>query len=155
MRFVIDKNAKCFIIKLDTILHPKNFIYFLRFKVYITQKKERGIIMQQTKQFLEASKSLLGEKFIAISSEDSIKYNTTEKDGVKLMVSIQDENSSVFLDLIQVKVKNTTPSISTSDLKNIKGKQVDFKNLRIGIYNSQLIFSAEDIFISKKADNTK
>lgn len=108
--------------------------------------------MQQSKQFLEASKALLGNKFIAISSEDSIKYNSSEKDGIKIMVSLQDENSVVFLDLIQVKVRNTSPSISVNDLKNIKGKEVNFKNLKINIYNSQFTFSAEDVFIVKKGD---
>ncbi|MCK1167687.1 hypothetical protein MXZ34_07595 [Streptococcus uberis] len=111
--------------------------------------------MQQTKQFLEATVSLLGEKFIAISVEDSIKYNTTEKDGIKMMVSIQDENSAVFLDLIQVKVKNTSPSISNNDLNDIRGKQIRFKNLRIGIYNSQFVFSAEDAFLLRKTEANK
>ncbi|MTC89815.1 hypothetical protein GKS17_08080 [Streptococcus uberis] len=111
--------------------------------------------MQQTKQFLDATVSLLGEKFIAISVEDSIKYNTTEKDGIKMMVSIQDENSAVFLDLIQVKVKNTSPSISNNDLNDIRGKQIRFKNLRIGIYNSQFVFSAEDAFLLRKTEANK
>ncbi|MFU2223139.1 hypothetical protein [Streptococcus pluranimalium] len=111
--------------------------------------------MQQTKQFLEASKELLGNKFIAISSEDSIKYNSNEKDGIKMMVSLQDEDSVVFMDLIQVKVRNTTPSVSNSDLSQIKGKQVNFKNLRIGLFNSQLTFSADDVFIVKKNGSDK
>lgn len=111
--------------------------------------------MQQTKQFLEASTTLLGQKFIAISVEDSVKYNSSEKDGIKLMVSLQDENSVVFLDLIQVKVRNISPSISENDLNNIKGKRINFKNLKIGIYNSQLTFSAEDVFLIKKGENDK
>lgn len=106
--------------------------------------------MQQTKQFLDASISLLGNKFIAISSEDSIKFNTSEKDGIKLMISLQDEHSPVYLDLIQVKVRNTSPNLSAHDLVNLKGKQVNFKNLRIGIYNSQFTFSAEDVSIVNK-----
>ncbi|MFS6542686.1 hypothetical protein, partial [Staphylococcus haemolyticus] len=101
--------------------------------------------MQQTKQFLDASISILGNKFIAISYEDSVKFNTSEKDGIKLMVSLQDENSPVFLDLIQVKVRNTSPNLSVHELANLKGKQVNFKNLRIGIYNSQFTFAAEDV----------
>lgn len=111
--------------------------------------------MQQVKSFLEASKKLLGEKFVAISYEDSMKFGTNEKDGIKIMTSIQDDNSVVFLDLIQVKIRNTTPSISKSDLENIKGQQIKFKNLRIGIYNSQLIFSAEDVFLLKNGGNNK
>lgn len=111
--------------------------------------------MQQTKQFLEASTALLGQKFIAISVEDSVKYNSSEKDGIKLMVSLQDENSVVFLDLIQVKVRNISPSISENDLNNIKGKRINFKNLKIGIYNSQLTFSAEDVFLIKKGESDK
>lgn len=107
--------------------------------------------MQQTKQFLDASISILGNKFIAISYEDSVKFNTSEKDGIKLMVSLQDENSPVFLDLIQVKVRNTSPNLSVHELANLKGKQVNFKNLRIGIYNSQFTFAAEDVSIINKS----
>ncbi|MEQ9763579.1 hypothetical protein [Streptococcus jiangjianxini] len=111
--------------------------------------------MQQTKQFLEASKELLGNKFIALSSEDSIKYNSNEKDGIKMMISLQDEDSVVFMDLIQIKVRNTSPSISSGDLSQIKGKQVNFKNLRIGLFNSQLTFSADDVFVIKKNGSDK
>lgn len=84
--------------------------------------------MQQTRQFLDEARKLLGEKFIVISCEDSIKYKTSEKDGIKIMVSLQDDNSVVFLDLIQVKIRNTAPSIPSNEMANIKGKQVKFKN---------------------------
>lgn len=63
--------------------------------------------MQQTRQFLDEARKLLGEKFIVISCEDSIKYKTSEKDGIKIMVSLQDDNSVVFLDLIQVKIRKS------------------------------------------------
>lgn len=111
--------------------------------------------MQQSKQFLSAATKLLGNKFIAISSEESTKFGTDEKDGIKMMISIQDEESIVFLDLIQVKVRNTNPSISKTDLEKIKGQQVKFKNLRIGIYNSQFTFSAEDVFLMKNGGDSK
>lgn len=111
--------------------------------------------MQQTRQFLDEARKLLGEKFIVISCEDSIKYKTSEKDGIKIMVSLQDDNSVVFLDLIQVKIRNTTPSIPSNEMANIKGKQVKFKNLKMGIFNSQFTFSAEDVYIIKKEGDTK
>ena len=41
--------------------------------------------MQQSKQFLSAAAKLLGNKFIAISSEESTRFGTNEKDGIKMM----------------------------------------------------------------------
>lgn len=111
--------------------------------------------MQQSKQFLSAAVKLLGSKFIAISSEESTKFGTNEKDGIKMMISIQDEESVIFLDLIQVKVRNTNVSISKVDLEKIRGQQVKFKNLRIGIYNSQFTFSADDVFLAKNEGDRK
>lgn len=79
----------------------------------------------------------------------SKKYGTNEYDGYKILVSIQDPNSPIYFDLIQVKVKNLTPSISGESIENIQNRKLNFSNLTMGIYNSDFTFYADDFSIDK------
>lgn len=89
---------------------------------------------------------LLGKKFLAIKSYDpAYKRDTNELDGYRLNISLQDENSPFYMELITVKVKNTSPTLSVQELSNNKSREVKLKNLKISYFNNNLFFTAEDI----------
>lgn len=89
---------------------------------------------------------ILGDNFVAVNPmSETTDYKTKESNGYQVNVSIQDENSPAFMELITVKIRNVTPTLSYEIMKNNKTRRVKFKNLRIGVWNNQPTFSAEDI----------
>ena len=105
--------------------------------------------MQLKQQLLKQITPLLGNNFVCVSCEKSKKYGTNEYDGYKILVSIQDPSSPIYFDLIQVKVKNLTPSISSESIENIQNRKLNFSNLTMGIYNSDFTFYADDFSVDK------
>lgn len=94
----------------------------------------------------------LGNNFVAVKGyTEAVHHETGELDAYKLNVSIQDDESPFFMEMIQVKVKNLNPTLSFNDLKNNKTTPVVLKDLQIGQFNGNLWFSCTDV-ISK---NTK
>lgn len=88
----------------------------------------------------------LGKKLMAVKSyEETVDYESKKHNGYRINVSLQDENSPAFMEMITVKIKTTEPSISEKDMATNKIRPVTFKNLNIGIWNSQLTFTADDI----------
>lgn len=89
---------------------------------------------------------ILGDNFVAVNPmSETTDYKTKEANGYQVNVSIQDENSPAYMELITVKIRNMTPTLSYEIMKNNKTRRVKFKNLRIGVWNNQPTFSAEDI----------
>ncbi|MFS5615465.1 hypothetical protein V2V46_07685 [Streptococcus agalactiae] len=89
---------------------------------------------------------LLGNNFLAINGyEETFDYKNKEHNGYKVKVSIQDPNSIAYMELITVKIKNLIPTLSFEEMKTNKQVRVAFKNLKIGVWNNQPTFSADDI----------
>ncbi|WP_242225790.1 hypothetical protein [Bacillus cereus group sp. BfR-BA-01358] len=94
--------------------------------------------------FLKAE--LLGNKFVAVKGySDVLDRETQQPTALRLNVSIQDESSDFFMEMITVKVNNLTPSLSIQDLKNNKTTPVVLKDLNVGQFNSNLWFSCTDV----------
>lgn len=90
--------------------------------------------------------NILGDNFIAVNPmSKTTDYKTKETNGYQVNISIQDENSPAFMELITVKIRNMSPTLSYETMKNNKTRKVKFKNLKIGVWNNQPTFSAEDI----------
>ncbi len=89
---------------------------------------------------------ILGENFIAVNKmSETTDYKTKEVNGYQVNISIQDENSPAFMELITVKIRNLSPTLSYEMMKTNKTRKVKFRNLKIGVWNNQPTFSAEDI----------
>ncbi|AUC24417.1 hypothetical protein CGZ53_01630 [Streptococcus uberis] len=94
---------------------------------------------------------LLGNKFVAVKGySDVLDRETQEVTAHRLNVSVQDENSDFFMEMIQVKVNNLTPTLSIQDLKNNKTTPVILRDLNVGQYNSNLWFSCSDVLPATK-----
>lgn len=88
----------------------------------------------------------LGKKMMAVKGyEETVDYESKKHNGYRINVSLQDESSPVFMEMITVKIKTTEPTISEKEMATNKMRPVTFKNLNIGIWNSQLNFTADDI----------
>lgn len=89
---------------------------------------------------------LLGNKFIAVKGySDILDRETQQPNALRLNVSIQDESSDFFMEMISVKVNNLTPTLSIQDLKNNKTTPVILEGLVVGQFNGNLWFSCSDI----------
>lgn len=100
--------------------------------------------------FLKAD--LLGNKFMAIRGyEPVLDRETGAISAYRLNVSIQDETSDFYMELVPLKVKSTTPTVTVDSLVNAKATPVQIKNLQVGQFNGTLWFNCEDILpISSK-----
>ncbi|MFI3886606.1 hypothetical protein [Streptococcus parauberis] len=89
---------------------------------------------------------LLGNNFLAINDyEETFDFKSKEPNGYKIKVSIQDSNSIAYMELITVKIKNLLPTLTFEEMKTNKQLRVVFKNLKIGVWNNQPTFSADDM----------
>ena len=89
---------------------------------------------------------LLGNNFVAVKGyTEALHHETGKLDAYKLNISIQDEESPFFMEMINIKVKNLNPTVSVDDLKNNKTTLVVLKDLQIGQFNGNLWFSCTDI----------
>lgn len=94
---------------------------------------------------------LLGNKFLAVKGYSEVLDRETQKvSAYRLNVSLQDETSDFFMEMIQVKVNTLTPSLSIQDLKNNKTTPVNLKDLVVGQFNGTLWFSCSDILPATK-----
>ncbi|MFB6648531.1 hypothetical protein [Bacillus toyonensis] len=94
--------------------------------------------------FLKAE--LLGNKFLAVKGySDILDRETQQPNALRLNVSLQDESSDFFMEMISVKVNNLAPSLGIQDLKNNKTTPVILKDLNVGQFNGNLWFSCSDV----------
>lgn len=90
--------------------------------------------------------SLLGNKFLAVKGYTEVLDNDTKKStALRLNVSIQDEDSDFFMEMITVKVKTLNPTIPFSELSSKKTCPVILQDLTVGQYNGNLWFSCTDV----------
>ena len=79
----------------------------------------------------------LGNKFIAVKGYTGVVDSETKKEtALRLNVSIQDETSDFFMEMITVKV---------SQMGSNKTCPVILKDLNVGQYNGNLWFSCTDV----------
>ncbi|MCZ0704607.1 hypothetical protein J2T56_003194 [Natronobacillus azotifigens] len=93
---------------------------------------------------------LLGNKFVAIKGYSEIKDRETQNlSAFRLNVSIQQEDSDFFMELIQIKVKNLNPTLGFKDMESNKAIPVVLKDLQVGQFNGNLWFSCSDVLPAK------
>ncbi|PTK21153.1 hypothetical protein BUZ82_12495 [Staphylococcus saprophyticus] len=93
----------------------------------------------------------LGNDFLAVKGYTEVLHHETGKlDAYKLNISIQDDESPFFMEMINIKVKNLNPTLSVNDLKNNKTIPVVLKDLQIGQFNGNLWFSCTDVLSKTK-----
>ncbi|MFB8530706.1 hypothetical protein [Enterococcus casseliflavus] len=89
---------------------------------------------------------LLGKNFLAVKGYSEVLDRESQKlSAYRLNVSIQDENSDFFMEMIQVKVNNLSPTVSFQDLKNNKTTPITLENIQVGQYNGTLWFNCTDV----------
>ena len=89
---------------------------------------------------------LLGNKFLAVKGYTEVLDRETNKPtAFRLNVSIQDDNTEFFLELIQVKVNTLTPTLTVQEMANNKTCPVILKDLNVGQYNGNIWFSCSDV----------
>ncbi|HEV3338485.1 TPA: hypothetical protein VYQ81_001908, partial [Streptococcus pneumoniae] len=85
---------------------------------------------------------LLGNRFFAVKGYTEVLDRETNKPtALRLNVSIQDESSDFFMEMIQVKVNTLTPTASVQEMVNNKTCPVSLKDLNVGQYNGNLWFT--------------
>lgn len=95
---------------------------------------------------------LLGNKFMAVKGYTEVLDRETNKPvALRLNVSIQDEDSDFFMEMIQIKVNTLSPTATPQLLSDKKTYPVKLSNLTVGQFNGNLWFSCNDVVpISKK-----
>lgn len=101
------------------------------------------------KDFLKPE--LLGNKFVAIKNFSEV-FDRDEPEKLvayRIDISIQEESSPFFMELISVKVRNTNPTVTIKSLEGAKATPVTLEGLQLGEFNSNLWFACEDIKFAK------
>ncbi|HFH9837933.1 TPA: hypothetical protein ACGOON_001297 [Streptococcus suis] len=94
---------------------------------------------------------LLGNKFFAVKGYTEVLDRETQKlSAYRVNISIQDESSDFFMEMIQVKVNTTTPTLSAQEMASNKTKEVILKDLNVGQFNGNLWFTCSDILPATK-----
>lgn len=94
---------------------------------------------------------LLGTKFLAVKGYSEVLDRETQKlSAYRLNVSIQDETSDFFMEMIQVKINNLSPTVNFQDLKNNKTTPIILENIQVGQYNGTLWFNCTDVLPANK-----
>ena len=83
--------------------------------------------------------------FVLFLFQLTIDRETNKPTAFRLNVSIQDDNTEFFLELIQVKVNTLTPTLTVQEMANNKTCPVILKDLNVGQYNGNLWFSCSDV----------
>ncbi|WP_054368482.1 hypothetical protein [Streptococcus pneumoniae] len=89
---------------------------------------------------------LLGNRFFAVKGYTEVLDRETNKPvALRLNVSIQDENSDFFMEMIQVKINTLSPTASVQEMANNKTCPVSLKDLNVGQFNGNLWFAYSDV----------
>ncbi|MBW7551361.1 hypothetical protein J5E70_00325 [Streptococcus pneumoniae] len=89
---------------------------------------------------------LLGNRFFAVKGYTEVLDRETNKPvALRLNVSIQDENSDFFMEMIQVKINTLSPTASVQEMANNKTCPVSLKDLNVGQFNENLWFACSDV----------
>lgn len=89
---------------------------------------------------------LLGNRFVAVKGYTEVLDRESGKPtALRLNVSIQDETSDFFMEMIQVKVNTLTPTPTVQNMVSNKTCPVVLKDLNVGQFNGNLWFSCTDV----------
>ena len=89
---------------------------------------------------------LLGNRFFAVKGYTEVLDRETNKPvALRLNVSIQDENSDFFMEMIQVKINTLSPTASVQEMANNKTCPVSLKDPNVGQFNGNLWFACSDV----------
>lgn len=100
-------------------------------------------------KFLDIGK--LGTQFLAVKGYEEVRdRKNNELTAYKLDISIQDPASIFYYELFTVKVKNLSPTISVSQLKNASTTPVELVDLNMGQFNGSLWFNCSDVVPTTK-----
>lgn len=122
---------------------------FVRFSAKISVP-HRSAMIKETRYFMKLNDflkaELLGNRFCAVKGYTEVLDRETSKPtALRLNISIQDENSDFFMEMIQVKVNTLTPTASVQDMANNKTCPVTLKDLNVGQFNGNLWFTCSDV----------
>lgn len=93
---------------------------------------------------------LLGNKFFAVKGYSEVLDRETQKiSAYRLNISIQDEQSDFFMEMIDVKINNLSPTLGLEELRDNKVRPVILKDLNVGQYNGTLWFNCTDVLPAK------
>lgn len=107
------------------------------------------ITMIKLQDFLQAD--ILGDEFLAVRGYIPVVDRETQQiTAYRLNLSIQDEKSPFFMEMITVKINNLAPTVSIKELENNKTRPVMLKNLVVGQYKEVPWYSAADILPVEK-----
>lgn len=88
----------------------------------------------------------LGNRFFAVKGYSEVLDRETQKPiAYRVNISIQDESSDFFMEMITVKIGTIAPTLSFDEMKDNKTREVILKDLKVGQFNGNLWFSASDI----------
>lgn len=105
----------------------------------------------EVNDFLDVT--LLGNKFVAVKGyEPVLDRETGAITDYRVNLSLQDEGSKFYYEMISVKVKSTNPTVSVEQMKTNKVCDVEPVGLTIGQFNGKLWMTCSDI---KPVDSVK
>lgn len=118
----------------------KSFRYNLDFYLIL---RESLLYVLHTNRLYTTSKDSSGYEKIVRSAV--LDRETNKPVALRLNVSIQDENSDFFMEMIQVKVNTLSPTASVQEMTNNKTCPVSLKDLNVGQFNGNLWFACSDV----------
>lgn len=100
--------------------------------------------MIKLNDFLKAE--LLGNKFVAIKGYSEVLDRETKNVAAyRINVSLQDEDSDFYMEMITVKVNTLTPNVSIEEMKKNKTTSVVLKDLNVGQFDGKLWYTCTDV----------
>lgn len=94
----------------------------------------------------------MGSNFLAVKGYSEVTDRETgEITAYRLDISLQDVESPFYMELITVKVKNLSPTVTVASLANNKTTPVILKGFNMGQFNGNLWYSCEDVLPVTKA----
>lgn len=88
----------------------------------------------------------LGTDFLAVKGYTENKNRESgELESYSLEVSLQDEKSPFYFDLISIKVKNLNPTVSVESLKSAKTTPVKLVDLQMGQFNGRIWINCKNV----------
>lgn len=101
--------------------------------------------MIKLNDFLKAD--LLQNKFVAVKGYTEVydREDTSKLVAYRINVSIQDENSPFYMEMITVKVNTDKPMISYEEMSKNKTIPILINDLTVGQFNNNLWFSCSNV----------
>ncbi|HFU5940239.1 hypothetical protein Q2K23_06600 [Enterococcus faecium] len=98
----------------------------------------------EVNQFLNVE--LLGKKYVAVKGyEPVLDRETGAITDYRVNLSLQDESSKFYYEMISVKVKNTNPTLSVEQMKTNNVCDVEPVGLNMGQFNGKIWITCDDI----------